>query len=428
MSILVVGLSYRTAPVGLLEQVSVSAAEAPEVLGRLVAGEHVSEAVLLSTCNRVEVLASVDRFHGGLADISSVLAERAGLDVAALVPRLYAHHEDAAVEHLFQVTAGLDSMVVGEAQILGQLRTSYAQAQQAGVLGSALHELVQQALRVGKLAHSDTGIDAAGRSLVTVGLGLAEPLLGSVVGRSALVIGAGSMGALVAATLRRQGIGDITVASRTYDGAERLAAGVAGRAVAMEELDSALASVDIVVSCTAATLPVLTRTDIERAQKEREHRPLFLLDLGLPRDVDPDARTVAGVQLVDLEVLSAAAATESTTQQIAAAQALVAGEVDGFLTGQHGRRVVPLVTALRARADDVVLAEVQRLAGRLPQLDEAGRGEVERAVRRAVSALLHDPTVRIKELAGTPDGEVYAEALRDLFRLDLRNPDGGAAR
>lgn len=418
MSILVVGLSYRTSPVALLEQISVAPDETAGLLRRIVAGEHVTEALVLSTCNRVEVYADVERFHGGLAEISTVLAERAGLDVAALAGRVYSHFEDTAVQHLFQVTAGLDSMVVGEAQILGQLRAAYAAARQAGALGSSLHDLVQQALRVGKRAHSDTGIDEAGRSLVGVGLGLAMPVFGSLAGRAALVVGAGSMGALVAATLRRHGVGPITVASRTADAAQRLASAVDGATVPLAELDSTLSAVDIVVACTAATVPVLRKAAVEQAQKEREQAPLFLLDLGLPRDIEQDVGTVDGVTLVDLDVLRQATANDDTTQQISAAHTIIAEEVADYLTAQSRRRVVPTVTALRSRADEIVTTEVTRLAARLPQLDPTARDEVEMAVRRVVSTLLHLPTVRVKELAGTPDGEVYAEALRELFCLD----------
>ncbi|HVC74555.1 MAG TPA: glutamyl-tRNA reductase, partial [Mycobacteriales bacterium] len=203
MSLLVVGLSHRTAPVSLLERLAVSADELPAMLDELLRGDHVSEVLVLSTCNRVEVYAEVDRFHGGLQDASTVLANRVDLDVPSLGEHLYVHYEDAAVLHLFSVAAGLDSMVVGESQILGQLRTAYTIAAELDAVNRELHELCQHALRVGKRVHSETGIDEAGQSLVSVGLEHAVHAIGSLEGRQALVVGAGSMSALAGATLRR---------------------------------------------------------------------------------------------------------------------------------------------------------------------------------------------------------------------------------
>jgi len=418
MSFLVVGLSYRTASVDLLERASIAVAEIPAVLADLMGSQHVAEAMALSTCNRVELYAEVDKFHGGVNDLSDTLAARAGTDVVALGSHLYVHYEDAAVQHLFTVAAGLDSMVLGETQILGQLRTAYASAQAAGSAGRALHELTQQALRVGKRAHSATGIDAAGASLVSAGLAEAKRLVGGLAGRSALVCGAGSMAALAVATLGRAGVSDIVVANRTPERARLLAATVGGRSIALDDVEAVLATVDIVVSSTGATGVVVPVDVVERAVRLRGGRPLFFLDLALPRDVAPLAGAIDGVTIVDLDALSAVLAGAEVQAEVEAARMIVAEEVVNFLAAQRSGEVVPTVTALRSRAAALVDAELARLAGRLPDLDVTIRTEVEATVRRVVASLLHTPTVRVKELATTPGGDTYAQALRELFELD----------
>lgn len=429
MSLLVVGMSHQTAAVSLLERIAVPSDDLPAVLDALLTGPHVSEALVLSTCNRVEIYAEVEKFHGGVQDLSEVLARRAGTDVAALGGHLYVHYDDAAVQHLFAVAAGLDSMVVGEAQILGQLRSAYAAAQGAGTIGRQLHELCQQALRVGKRVHTETQIDAASTSLVAVGVAEAATVIGGLADRSALVCGAGAIADLVVAGLLRGGVTDIVIANRTASRATALAAQlvggpVAGRTVAFDAVEDALAEVDLVVSATAATSFVISGDAIERAMKVREGRPLVALDLALPRDIDPQAAEIAGVTLIDLEHLRGPAVGLEIGAQADAARAIVAEELGSFLAASRSQAVAPTVAALRSRAAALVDAELARLAARLPQLDAAARDEVELAVRRVVATLLHTPTVRVKELATAPGGETYAAALRELFELD---PDATAA-
>ncbi|PZS30057.1 MAG: glutamyl-tRNA reductase [Pseudonocardiales bacterium] len=424
MSLLVVGLSHRTASVPLLERTAVAGPDLAAVLAALVAGPDVAEALVLSTCNRVELYAEVDKFHSGVKDLSALLAQRAGVDVAALGEHLYVHYDDAAVQHLFTVAAGLDSMVVGEAQILGQLRTAYAAAQAAGTIGRHLHGLSQQALRVGKRVHTETQIDAASSSLVTVGVAEAGAAAGGLAGRSVLVCGAGATAALVVATLQRAGVTTFLIANRTPEPAAALAATVGGRPVALGTVEDALAKVDIVVSATAATGIVLHGDVIERVMKLREGRPLVALDLALPRDIDPQAGDLPEVTLIDLEHLRGAAARREIGTQAALAGTIVAAELGTFLANRRSLAVAPTVAALRSRAADLVDAELARLAGRLPRLDAAAHAEVGLALRRVVAALLHTPTVRVKELATAPGGETYAAALRELFELD---PEATAA-
>jgi glutamyl-tRNA reductase len=420
MSVLVVGVSHRTAPVSVLERVALTEDGTAKLLDDAVAASHVTEVVVLATCNRTELYAEVEKFHGGVADVSELLARHTGVSLEQLTPHLYVHYEDRAVQHLFAVACGLDSMVVGEGQILGQVKEALALAQRQSTLARTLNELFQHALRVGKRAHTETDIDRAGQSLVTVGLEQAEPVLGGIEGCSALVVGAGSMSALAAATLRRSGIRDIVVANRTYERAKRLALAVHGRAVPLDDIDAALAEVDLVVSCTGAAGIVLYAETISAAVRRRAARPLFLLDLALPRDVDPAVRVIAGVTLVDLERIAEVLAGHADAVDVDAVRQIVAEEVATFAGWQQASRVAPTVVALRSMAADVVDAELARLATRLPGLAPQAREEIAQAVRRVVDKLLHAPTVRVKELASTPDGVAYAEALGKLFDLDQK--------
>lgn len=421
MNLLVVGVSHHTAAVELIERLSVSPESAPHVLAALIAQPHVNEAALLSTCNRVEVYAAVTGFHGGLAEIGTVLAERAGLGVADLAANLYVHYDADAVRHALRVAAGLDSMVVGEAQILGQLRDAYSLAADVSSAGRLLHELMQQALRVGKRVHAETGIDRAGRSVVSaalaVGAGSAEP--SAYAGRSALVVGAGSMGALALATLARAGAQPLFVSNRGAERAQRLAALHGAATVDVADLSATLSTVDVVVCATASPDLVLTTSMVAGAMERRDGRPLLILDLAVPRDVDPGVAARPGVSLVDISRLGSSRVDEPSGAEREAAEAIVAAEVDTFRTWLRGADVAPTVAALRARADEVVAAELRRLAQRRPDLTEEQRADVAHAVHRVVQQLLHSPTVRVRQLAVTPGGDQYAAMLRDLFDLSV---------
>ena len=424
MSLLVVGLSHRTAPVSLLERAVVGPDQLAGVLHELLRTDHISEVMVLSSCNRVEVYAEVDRFHGGLQDISTVLANRVGLDVPSLGEHLYVHYEDAAVLHLFSVAAGLDSMVVGESQILGQLRTAYTAAAELDAVSRELHEVCQHALRAGKRVHAETGIDRAGASVVSVGLHEAARVLGPLAGRRALVVGAGSMGALSASTLVRAGIAELVVANRSPERARRLVAslttpdGPIVRAVTLDDVPAELVRADVVVGCTGSIGAVLPAAVVEAALPARAGRPLVLLDLALPRDFDGAAGALTGVHYLDLEALAEPAVRLGAHDDVDQARLIVDQEVAGRLGARRAGAVTPTVTALRARAAEVVDAELARLDARLPGLDSTTRAEVARSVHRVVQTLLHAPTVRVKELAERPGGDAYADVLRELFDLD----------
>ncbi len=423
MNLLVVGASYRTTPVATLERLAVAPDDLSSMLTRLLAQPYVGEAVVVSTCNRVEVYAAVSGFHGGLGDICAMLASHAGHAPGDLANHLYVHYDAAAVEHVFRTATGLDSLVVGEAQILGQLRSAYQVATETGAPGRLLHELLQQALRVGKRAHAETGIDRAGQSVVTAALDLAATQFGGeLAGRSALVVGAGSMGALAVATLSRRGAGSVAVTNRSADRALRLAEAYGATAVGFADLTATLSTVDIVVTATASIEPVLTRDGVARALSSRagsRQSPLVLLDLAVPRDVESDVADLPGVVVIDIDGLAAGMATSAANTDTAEVTRIVAAEVETFLTWLRGADVAPTVAALRARADEVVAAELRRLTHRRPELTDDQRAEVTHAVHRVVRRLLHSPTVRVRQLAAEPGGDQYTALLRELFDLDV---------
>lgn len=452
MSLLVVGLSHRSAPVSVLERTSLAPDARGPLLSDVLGAEPATEAAVLSTCNRIELYADVDKFHAGVAELSMLLAQHSGVSLEELTPYLYVHYEDRAVHHLFSVACGLDSMVVGEGQILGQIKDSLSFAQRQHSAGRLVNDLFQQALRVGKRAHSETGIDKAGQSLVTFGLGqLADgaEIEAWARGRRALIIGAGSMSSLAAATLVRAGVTELVIANRTLERAQRLSTSlsayvprepeVAGatpagtgrqnasavecldvRAVPMSAVTAELATAEIVVSCTGATGLVLDATDVEKAvaERPRTHGALALLDLAMPRDIDAGAHRVQGARLVDIESLADAAADAPMSADVDAVRGIVDEEVAAFGAAQRAATITPTVIALRAMASEVVSSEMARLEGRLPTLADKERAEITQTVRRVVDKLLHAPTVRVKQLAGEPGGAGYADALRELFDLD----------
>jgi glutamyl-tRNA reductase len=435
VSVLLFGVSHRSAPVSVLERLATDEPDQFKLVQQLLQSPLVTEVMMLSTCNRVEVYAVVDAFHGGLSAIGAVLAEHSGLTMGELTKHAYVRYSEAAVEHLFAVTSGLDSAVVGEQQVLGQVRRAYAAAEAHQTVGRVLHDLAQRALAVGKRVHSETSIDAAGASVVSVALDIAATRLSGLDGQTAVVIGAGSMGALSAAHLVRAGVRHIHVVNRSLPRAQRLAQsiaeqGVSAQARTLDDLPAALAGADLVISCTGAVRPVVSLADVHHAlaasARDELAAPLVLCDLGMPRDIDPAVAGLPGVAVVDMERVQREPSARAAAADAEAARLIVADEVAAYLAGQRMAEVTPTVTALRQRAADVVEAELLRLENRRPGLAADQRDEVARTVRRVVDKLLHAPTVRVKQLAGGPGGDAYAEALRELFELDPHAVDAVA--
>ncbi len=418
MTLLVVGVSHRTAPVALLDRLALVEGGSEQLAGDVLASPHVAETLVLSTCNRVEVYAEVSRFHGAVVDVTETLAKTTGVPREELTPHLYVRYDDRAVQHLFEVTSGLDSMVVGEQQILGQVRGALRIAQEGATAGRGLNDLAQAALRVGKRVHHDTGIDHAGASVVSVALDLAAGALGgSLAGRRALVVGAGAMSSLAATLLSRAGVTQLVVANRTFTHGERLAAAVGGRAVELAEVAGLLGEVDLVVSCTGSTGLVLTTDEVRTARADATD-PLVVVDLALPHDTEESIAGLPGVTRLDLAAVASVPEAAASETDVALARSIVADEVRAHVSARAAQRVEPIVVSLRAHADQVVEAELQRLRLRVPDLDDDAAEEVARSLRRAVSTLLHTPTVRMKQLASDPDGTRYATALHRLFDLD----------
>lgn len=411
MSVLVVGVSHNSAPVQLLEQLAIDRDGLHKLLQDVAHSEHVTEATVIATCNRLEVYSEVDRFHGSVEQLSRLLVERAGLKVEEVLPHLYVHYDDGAVSHLFKVAAGLDSMAVGEGQILGQTRAALQLGQELGTVGPALNTLFQQALRVGKRSHAETDIDKAAPSLVTAALERAHASVGDVSGLRVVVLGAGAMAGLATATVARLGARDIVVVNRTQERGERLAAEYGGRAAPLAELATEVAQADVVIACAGARSVLVTPEMVGT-------RTAALIDLALPHDIDPACADVPGVTLVDLATLAEELQASEAGQEVAAVRAIVSQEVTAFLAARRQSQVTPTVVALRTMATNVVEAEMARLDGRLPELDPAVRDEVLRAVRRVADKLLHEPTVRVKELANESGAVSYERALAELFALD----------
>ena len=414
MSVLVVGISHKSAPVSLLERLALDSDAALKLVADVVSGSHVTEATAIVTCNRLEVYAEVDRFHGSVEDVSRLLVERAGQTTEELLPHLYVHYDEGAVSHLFSVAAGLESMVVGEGQILGQTRAALRLGQEHGTVGPALNTLFQQALRVGKRAHAETEIDRAAPSLVGAALQRSSvPIAGARV----LVIGAGAMASLAVSHVSRGGADRISVVNRTSSNADRLAAEYDVVSVPMSELAAELAYADLVVSCTGAP-EVLVRRDALAEARGGSGRPMSIVDLALPHDLDPAVVDLAGVELISLAALADVLRDTEAAAGVEDVRTIVAQEIAAFLSVRRQASVTPTVVALRSMATAVVDSEMERLASRLPGLDDMTRAEVLHTVRRVADKLLHEPTVRVKELADAEPAVSYTAALAELFRLD----------
>ena len=428
MSVLVVGLSHKSAPVETLERAAVGGDTLGKLLRDIAHLPDTAETFVISTCNRVEVYAEVDRFHGGVNGICELLARHSGIPAGELTASLYVHYEDRAVQHLLAVASGLDSMVVGESQILGQVRAALKAAGEYGTLGRSLRDLGRIALRTGKRARAETGIDRLGISLVSVGVELAASRLGPtgaelLTGRAVLVVGAGAMSGLAVATAARAGAAQITVANRTRSKAERLATAAGGVVADFADLPAAIAGADLVISCTGAAGAVITGQMTAAALDQRPAgAPLVLLDLAMPRDVDPAVAGLPDVSVIGLDELRGTGEAAVGAAEVAAVRAIVDEEFAAYGSAVRAAQVTPTVVALRAKAATVVDAELERLGGRLSEHGVSGHAleEIAQTVRRVVDKLLHAPTVRVKELASSPGGEEYETALRVLFDLDPR--------
>ena len=419
MSVVVIGLNHRTAPLDLLERTAVDDARLPKVLHDLCTRTNLSEAVVLSTCNRTEVYAVAEKFHGGYDDVRNFFVDLSFLPSEDFADHLYVHYDDAAVTHLFRVAAGLDSAVLGESEILGQVGTAWERAREEGTTGSALNLLFRHALEVGKRVRTETGIGRGITSMAQAAVAMASDRLGSLGGRRVLLLGAGEMAEGMATTLAAAGAADVVVANRTWETAKTLAANVGGRAVRLADLAAELVTADVLLTSTGARTIMLEFADLASAMGHRSGRPLLIVDIAMPRDVDPSAGDLDGVTLLDMDDLRRFVDVGVQGRQHEARRAgdIVEDELTRYRSTTSAREAAPLVTALRERAEEVRTGELERLKARLADLDDRERDAVEALTKGIVAKLLHEPTVKLKDAAGTAKGDRLNDALRDLFDL-----------
>jgi glutamyl-tRNA reductase len=420
VAVVVVGLNHRTVPLEILERMTVSAPNLPKALQDLLYREHLTEAVVLSTCMRTEIYAVAARYHGAMSDVRNFLSSWSGTEPELFSDHLYSYYEDGAANHLFQVAAGVDSAVIGEGEVLRQVRHAWELARTESAAGPVLSRLFRHAIEVGKRARSETAITRGITSLSQAAVAMAAERLGSLEGRTVLLVGAGEMGeGMVQALAAVPGIGRTLVANRTWTKAAQLAQRIGGVPLELVALASAFEEADVVLTSTGAPGILIEAADLEPVLPSRDGRPLLVVDIAVPRDVDTGVGQLSGVTLLNMDDLRAFvdAAMAERRKEIPAVTRIIAEEVDRFSDLTAEREMAPLVAALRERAEVVRAAEFERYRKRLSGLNDRQRGDVEALTRSLLAKVLHEPTVQLKEVAGSVQGEQLAEAVRVLFNL-----------
>ncbi len=418
MSIVVIGVNHRTGPLSLLERLAIRPDEQGKAIAGLVARQSIREAVVLSTCNRTEIYVVAERFHGAYADIRDFFCDLGELGPDELHPHLYSQHDDAAVAHLFEVAAGLDSAVLGESEILGQVRSAWELAQDEGGAKATLNLLFRHAIETGKRARTETSIGRGTASVSHAAVEMAADRLGSLADRHVLVVGAGKMGEGIAAALVHAGVSHLVVANRTIERADQLAQRIGGGVVPFTDLHSALADADFLLTCTGAGVTVID-FELLKAARGASTSPLLIVDVAVPRDVATEVTALPNVTLLNLDDLRdwAGRALILRAEEARRVNEIVSEEVERFGVEATARQAAPLVAQLRDRAETIRRAEIERFTARLASLDEAQRAALEAVTKGIVAKLLHTPSVKLKDDAGTPQGERNAATVRDLFDL-----------
>lgn len=427
MPVVVVGLNYRTAPLELLERLTVTAAGLPKALADLRSRESVTEAVVVSTCMRTEVYVVAERFHTAVGEVRNFLGDHSFAPLEDFSDRLYSYYSEGAVAQLFRVASGIDSAVLGESEVLGQVRAAWERAAAEGAAGPVLGGLFRHALEVGKRARSETGIGRGTTSISQAAVEMAVQRIGALHGKRILVLGSGQMGKGMAVALAGRlatpdpglAAAELMVSSRSWPAAESLAARTGSTAVPIDQVDAALVGADVVFSSTGAPSALLHVEDVEPVMSARGGRPLLVVDVAVPRDVEPAVSEVSGITLLDMEDLRTFAelGMSERRREVAHVDSIVEGEVARYMAASTARELAPLVVALRHRAEQVRAAEMDRHHARLEGLDDRQREAVEGLTKGILAKLLHEPTVRLKDAAGSPSGDRLAEALRALFDL-----------
>lgn len=422
MALVVVGLNHHSAPVELLERLAVPEEGLPKALHQLGTYDHIVEGAVLSTCNRIEVYAAVTKFHGGAQDVRNFFSEFCHVAPEDFSDLLYTYHDDLAVRHLFRVAAGVDSMVIGESEILGQVRRAFQAAVEEGMVQRVLGAAFRKALRVGKRARTETAIGRNPVSISSAAVELARRAFdgGTLSGKKVAIVGAGKMGRLAAQALHSAGATDVTVVNRSEERAEALALRFDATPRPLDELPAVLAASDIVITSTTAPATIVDRVAVEDAVGRRSRDDaLFIVDIAVPRDVDPSVAQVPGVVLRDIDDLRGVveAGIGSRVSEVSKVETIINDEVGDFLEWQHSTEIAPTASALVTWAEAIRSGELERVQDQLG-LPAEQRAELDKLTKRIVSKLLHPPLNRAKELASSKQGHVYLTALRELFELD----------
>ncbi len=424
MNLLLVGISHKTSPLEVRELFALSADRVPEALGALGAEPEIQEAVILSTCNRVEFILKPYEDQNGMAAFRRFVGSFYGLRYDEHAHAFYVHHDAEVVRHLFRVASGLDSLVVGEPQVLGQVKQAYAQAREADTCGSALELVFQRVFTVAKRVRTETRIAEAPVSVSTAAVEMAEQACGDLRDKTVLVIGAGQMGELAARHLVAKGAATLLLSNRTHAQAETLARELHGLAVHFAALWEGLKRADIVISSTGCPHFIITRNDMERLLPERGGRPLFMVDIAVPRDIDPSVRTLPGCTLVDLDGLDqvAGANLRARLQALEAADAMIAEETSLYQEREKRLQVVPTIVSLRRHLEEIRLAELARWRHRLTSLSPQQEQALEALTQSLINKVLHTPFAELKQAASRPDRSEFLEVVRTIFRLEDEAP------
>jgi glutamyl-tRNA reductase len=420
MPILTLGISFRRAPIELLERLSFADGDLVKGYRHALDMEAVDEAVILSTCNRVEIYANVPSYHAGFLGLKRILTETRGVAPEELAEPLYSHWEQDAADHLFGVASGLDSMVIGETQIHAQVREALRTAEAEGASGPATRSLFHAAARAGRRARAETSLGAAPDAFVALGADLATDALGDLRGRDIVVVGAGRMAGIAVKHLRDRGVGSVRLVNRSLERARALAERNGVEHAGLDQLPAAIAGADLVVSATGAAEAVIDASMVRDAFSGSRRAPLVLLDLAVPRDVAPDVEAFDGVRVIDIRAIRdrLTARGGATTDDIARAHEIVAEEVRRWVVRRRSDALAPLIRAVRARGDEAVRSELARYASRLSDLTPEQREAVEALARGIAAKLLHDPIVELKERSEPGDDDLHAKLLIELLRLD----------
>ncbi len=420
MHTLVIGINYKTAPVEIRERLSFNEADLAEAIKKLNTKKSILENIILSTCNRTEIYAVVDQLHTGRYYIKEFLSEWFGIEQKEFSPFLFVYEDDGAIDHLFNVTCGLNSMVLGETQILGQVRTSFMLAQQEATTGTVFNHLFKQAITLAKRAHSETDIGANAVSVSYAAVELAKKIFGSLANKHVLIFGAGKMGELAAQNLHGNGVKKVTVINRTYEKAIDLANRFSGKARTLAELEKAMVEADILISSTGAKDFVISKEMMVGVEKKRKGKPLFMVDIAVPRDLDPRIGELENVFLYDIDDLEGIVEANLQERKKAAERIMlmIEKEIVDFKQWLGTLGVVPVISALREKAHVIQSETMVSLERKLPNLSERDLKVLNKHTKSIINQLLKDPILQAKELAARPDANQAMELFMKIFNIE----------